>query len=125
MTALRDGRPVAEARHEEVAGGRSNFKGKDVLGVKAGASKMATEGRKTDEQKRFEAAQIEPPTKPDKCRVSGDGLKTGFTAAHAHEDTVALGQAQLGHELAAHSRTWRLCIDGLLQRRRATHHGVG
>lgn len=80
--ALLDGRPVAEARHDEVAGGSSNFKGKGVLGVKAGASKMATEERKTDEQKRFEAAaaaaQIEPPTKPEKCLVSGDGLKMGM-----------------------------------------------
>lgn len=82
MMALLDGRPVAEARHDEVAGGSSNFKGKGVLGVKAGASKMATEERKTDEQKRFEAAaaaaQIEPPTKPEKCLVSGDGLKMGM-----------------------------------------------
>jgi len=80
--ALLDGRPVAEARHDEVAGGSSNFKGKGVLGVKAGASKMATEERKADEQKRFEAAaaaaQIEPPTKPEKCLVSGDGLKMGM-----------------------------------------------
>ena len=94
MTALLDGRPVAEARHEEVAGGRSNFKGKDVLGVKAGASKMATEGRKTDEQKRFEAAQIEPPTKPDKCLVSGDGLKTGMARQLATFTIIARTESE-------------------------------